>query len=293
MKVYYRSEYTASGFSFDTTRKAKWIADSLVTRPIPGVELAVPAPIVESDVTEVHSPDYVAAIRTGQPADLAATPDLDWDPGLWPMALASNGGVVAAALAAMREGVGGSLSSGMHHARRDRGAGYCTFNGLVLAARAAEHAGARSILILDLDAHCGGGTHSLIARDPAVRQVDVSVAAFDYYVPEGLNTLDIVRQASEYLPTIERRLGTLGGQPFDLCLYNAGMDPSQFCEEGGLAGVTNETLRAREELVFGWCARRALPVAFALAGGYTGERLSKDLLVGQHRLTLEAAARRR
>ena len=75
------------------------------------------------------------------------------------MVCASNGGAVAAARAARAGGVAGSLSSGLHHAGRDRGAGFCTFNGLVLAARAALSEGAARVLVLDLDAHCGGGTH--------------------------------------------------------------------------------------------------------------------------------------
>jgi len=50
----------------------------------------------------------------------------------------------------------GSLSSGLHHARRTHGAGFCTFNGLALAALTALEvltAGAQRVLILNLDAH--------------------------------------------------------------------------------------------------------------------------------------------
>ena len=42
-------------------------------------------------------------------------------------------------------------------------------------------------------------------------------------------------------------------------------------------------------LVFDWCRRRVIPVAFALAGGYRGDRLSAAGLVALHRLTLTAA----
>src|SRR6185369_4139490 len=109
----------------------------------------------------------------------AESQGFSWDPGLWRMVLASNGGVVAAARAALQDGVAGSLSSGLHHARHERGAGFCTFNGLALAARAALDAGAGSVLILDLDAHCGGGTTSLIEREPRIWQSDVSVSGLD------------------------------------------------------------------------------------------------------------------
>ena len=111
---------------------------------------------------------------TGVPRAPAEQQGFLWNAGLWRSVLASNGGVVAAALSAMRTGVAGSLSSGLHHARRDRGSGFCTFNGLVIAAHEALDGGAGSVLILDLDAHCGGGTASLIADEPRIWHVDVS-----------------------------------------------------------------------------------------------------------------------
>src|SRR5207344_3053498 len=124
--------------------------------PVSGIELAPPQPISESHITPVHDAAYVQAVKTGEPLRLAQSQGFTWDPGLWPMVLASNGGAVAAAAAALEQGVAGSLSSGLHHARRARGSGFCTFNGLAIAAREALAAGAGAILILDLDAHCGG-----------------------------------------------------------------------------------------------------------------------------------------
>ena len=68
------------------------------------------------------------------------------------------------------------------------------------------------------------------------------------------------------------------------------MDASERCGDGGLAGITQDVLTAREKFVFDWCAQRALPVAFALAGGYIGAQLDQHALVALHRLTLHAAA---
>ena len=137
---------------------------------------------------------------------------------------------------------------GAWHARRERGSGYCTFNGLVLAAQAALAAGAGDVLILDLDAHCGGGTHALIAENPHIWQVDVSVDAFDRYEPGERTTLDIVASAADYLPTIAQRLHDVQAQRFGLYIYNAGMDPHEDCPDGALAGIRDEHLRGREEL---------------------------------------------
>jgi acetoin utilization deacetylase AcuC-like enzyme len=181
------------------------------------------------------------------------------------------------------------LSSGLHHARRDRGAGFCTFNGLVLAARASLAHGARRVLILDLDAHCGGGTHELTAGDDRIVQLDVSVSAYDSYDPNGDgNQLRIVSRAADYLPAIDGALQSVTGGA-DLVFYNAGMDPFEGCDIGGLPGVTSDLLAQREARVFGWARAHGVPLAFALAGGYTGAALDRDALVALHRLTIEAS----
>ncbi|MSP17662.1 MAG: hypothetical protein EXR73_13840 [Myxococcales bacterium] len=71
------------------------------------------------------------------------------------------------------------------------------------------------------------------------------------------------------------------------------MDPFEGCTTGGLAGITEAVLAQREELVFGWCRRASIPVAFVLAGGYVGDALDEEGLVRLHRLTIGAAARAR
>jgi acetoin utilization deacetylase AcuC-like enzyme len=292
--VYYDPSYAAAEYAFPTTRKARWIADSLMLSPIPGINLEPPSQRTEDDLLTAHDIEYIRAVRTGEPRALAESNELRWDPGLWLMVLASNGGAVTAALRAMRDGIAGSLSSGLHHARRDRGSGYCTFNGLAIAAEIALCAGAGDVLILDLDAHCGGGTQGIIAENPHIWQLDVSVDHdhFDLYDPGERTTLDIVSNAADYLPTIEKRLRDSQSHRFGLCLYNAGMDPHEDCPEGALAGITDEHLWGREELVFHWCREQKLPVAFVMAGGYLKPpRMDEARLVELHRLTLTAAAR--
>jgi acetoin utilization deacetylase AcuC-like enzyme len=292
VRIFYSPQYVLSAYSFDTTRKARWIADSLTVSPMPKVGLVEPKPLTRDQVALVHDPRYIRAVETGTPRQLGESQGFVWDANLWPMVLASNGGAVAAALAALEQGVAGSLSSGLHHARRDHGAGFCTFNGLVIAAKEALVTGARSILVLDLDAHCGGGTRSLIADDPRIWQVDVSVSEFDSYPRSDHVQPELVERSEDYLSTIHRCLEELErrGPRFDLCLYNAGMDPFEGCSVGGKRGITREVLAAREEMVFRWCQERHLPVAFVLAGGYAGARLDEAGLVGLHRLTMRSAA---
>jgi acetoin utilization deacetylase AcuC-like enzyme len=286
ISIYYSPDYVGAAHAFDTTRKACWIADSLAQTPIQGIELIAPAPLTREALAEVHDLDYVRAVETGEPRGLASSNGFSWDKGIWTMARATNGGAVAAALDALEHGTSGSLSSGLHHARYNHGSAFCTFNGLVLAAKAALNAGAKNVLILDLDAHCGGGTASLIKDEPRITQIDVSVSAVDFYENTD-NAFLVMNKGKDYLTTIQECLGVTGH--FDLVIYNAGMDPFGGCFIGGEPAITQKVLADREQMVFEWADSRNSPIAFVLAGGYVGGALDEAGLVGLHRLTLEAA----
>ena len=291
-RVFYSPVYVGAGHEFDTTRKSRWIAESLARSPLRGIELVEPTPLTAEQILPVHDRAYVKAVRSGSPRSLAESQGFTWDPNVWTMVTSSNGGAVAAALAALESGVAGSLSSGLHHAKAHRGEGFCTFNGLVIAAREALAAGAESVLILDLDAHCGGGTASLISSETQISQVDVSVSDYDRYIPTRRVRLEIVDRAEDYLLTIERLLDDCLNEDsrFDLCIYNAGMDPFENSSIGSLAGITRDVLATRERLVFDRCRATKTPIAFVLAGGYIGPDFDEAALVDLHRLTLEEAA---
>src|SRR5438876_364562 len=74
--VYYSPSYAAAGFAFPTTRKARWIADSLSGNSVPGLTLEEPRPLTEENILETHDAYYVRAIRTGEPRSLAESQDL-------------------------------------------------------------------------------------------------------------------------------------------------------------------------------------------------------------------------
>lgn len=292
MLLYWSSEYIAARQEFDTTRKSGWIVESLESDPIAGIEIVAPAALTADELYQVHSADYVEAVRWGTPRRLAESQGFHWDGGIWTMARAHVGGLVATTLHALhaRENAG-SLSSGQHHASYDSGAGFCTFNGIAIAAKRALAAGADSVLIIDLDAHGAGGTHSLIAGEKRIHQLDIAVNPYESYRVFPPNTHDFIRSAGSYLPALELRLDALkrSDQRFDVCIYYAGMDPYQECDIGGLPGITADILAKRESIVFEWCARQRIPVAFALGGGYINDGFTRQELVHLHRLTLRTA----
>lgn len=280
-KIYYSDDYCRASYSFDTTKKASWIAESLASKPIHGIEVVAPEPLTEDIVAETHSRDYVAAIKTGEPWSAASSQGFRWCRELYRSVLASNGGLVAAVRSALEDGVAGSLSSGMHHARRDSGLGFCTFNGLVIAAKEAVKLGCSNVLILDLDAHGGGGTASLLAGNVRISHLDLVVDPFDLHQ----DSIDLSRKSPiDYLTVLDAMLSEL--RP-DFVVYNAGMDV--FEGDCGPRGFDTNIIAAREATVFMWAAERSIPICYAMAGGYVGQSRSRSTLVAHHRCTIRAA----
>ena len=289
MKIFYNDGYVAPNHSFDTTRKAAWIADAIHETGVPGVELVDPAcftGLAEQVIESIHDTEYVDALRKGEPEGLASSQGFVWDEGIWEMALNSTAGVLGAVTAALASGSSaGSLSSGLHHARAGEGSGFCTVNGLAGAARHALGLVDGTVVVLDVDAHCGGGTHSLIGHEERIRHLDLSVSSFDSYAATGDNRLVLLTRDAGRAGFDRRYLDELDGLldqiPDDtgLVVYNAGMDPHPT--------VSSAALTRRENRVAEWCSVNSVPVAFVLAGGYT-HVMAEGQLVDLHMKTVRA-----
>ena len=289
MKVFYNVAYVAPNHVFDTTRKAAWIADAIHETGTPGVKLVDPTNLTglaEQVIESIHDTEYIKALRTGEPEGLASSQGFAWDEGIWEMALNSTAGVLGAVTEALATGAAsGSLSSGLHHARAGEGSGFCTVNGLAGAARHALGLVDGTVVVLDTDAHCGGGTHSLIGHEERIRHLDLSVSSFDSYEATGNNRLVLLTMDADRSGFDRRYLNELNGLldriPDDtgLVVYNAGMDPHPT--------VSSAALTQREDRVAEWCSANSVPAAFVLAGGYT-HTMGEDELVDLHMKTIRA-----
>lgn len=281
-------------------RKFQMVADGLAGRA--GVRVLAPAPVSADELGLVHTPDYIRAVRTGEPRALAESQKFPWSSLLWPSVLLTNGGALAAAGRALEDGVAAAIASGFHHSHADHGEGFCTFNGLVVAAEVLRRSGRlATVAVLDLDLHYGNGTASLCGSRPWL--FNCSIYGNDYWQNTAYRDVETVRHqdgrnhVSIPLPNgsglatlreaLERGMEEIlaHGRP-DLLLYQAGADPYREDPYSPLE-LDHADLRERDRMVFAWAKREALPLAWVLAGGYTPE-LSK--VVAVHLGTFDAAA---
>lgn len=170
-----------------------------------------------------------------------------------------------------------SASQGFHHASHASNFGYCTFNGLVIAARKAL-ATVGKVLIIDGDAHFGDGTVSClsvlgltgqvinITRDRGIgeAQADLNVEGWFAYTEALIK---------------EHRPGVI--------LYQAGADAWEG-DPYGSGYLSFEAMGYRDEGIFRAAIHHGVPLAWNLAGGYSEPM---DKTVALHLQTLAASDR--
>lgn len=286
MAIFYHPDTIKTAHAFDTTRKGADIAAYLVAQ---GWAITQSAPLAPQIANRYHDSTYVDAIITGEPIDLAESQGFMWDAFMWGSVAAQNGALLDAAQYACTHGRAYALGAGFHHARTTHGAGFCTLNGLAIAAGEilAQYPD-RNVVILDVDAHCGGGTMSMCAYWERLFHLDIHTNSYDGYVAHTPHHRIHVTHADRYLSTVCELLASIESRikPGDLLLYNAGMDVHEDCQIGGLAGMTTEIIHAREQYVSEWAHAHSLSVAACLAGGYQGGNLDYETLVRLHAMSV-------
>ncbi len=170
-----------------------------------------------------------------------------------------------------------SPTSGFHHAGYSSSEGFCTFNGLMIAAvKLRTEINVKNIGIIDYDAHWGNGTDDIINK-----------LGIDYvqHVSLGKAAFKINRKAltgEEWVNRIEDDLNKNIANS-DIILYQSGADPHINDPYGGL--LTTEQMYKRDCIVFDFAKKHNIPIVWNLAGGYQ-EPIEKVLEL--HMNTLKA-----
>ena len=229
----------------------------------------------DADLARVHDPAYVTAVTSGTlgAAEQRAI-GFPWSEEMVERSRRSVGATIAAARAALVEGVAANLAGGTHHASAARGSGYCVFNDVAVAARLLQAEAPLRIVVVDLDVHQGDGTAAIVAGDPSVYTISLH-GARNFPFRKAQSDLDVGLADgcgdADYLAALDDALAVLAAQhasrPFGLAFYLAGADPHEGDRLGRLK-LSEAGLLARDRRVLAQLGALRIPVALAMAGGY-------------------------
>jgi acetoin utilization deacetylase AcuC-like enzyme len=272
-----------------------------VERELPAIRVHEANPASDGELALVHTPTYVAAVAEGL---LSAAQQREigfpWSERMAQRARLSVGATIAAARAALAEGVAANLAGGTHHAFADRGSGYCVFNDVAVAARLMQaewhrlHRRGLRVLVIDLDVHQGNGTAAIFGGDPTVFTLSLHGAKnfparketsdLDIELPDGCTDTPYLTALDAAL---DQALARHGEKLPQLAFYLAGADPHEDDRLGRLK-LSSAGLAARDTRVFDLLWQHRIPVAVSMAGGY-GRDLGTTVAI--QRRTLDAALR--
>ena len=271
-----------------------------VEAELPHIRLQEAPLASDGELALAHSPTYVSHVAEGllSPAQQREI-GFPWSLRMVERARRSVGATVAAARAALVEGVAANLAGGTHHAYADKGSGYCVFNDVAVAARlmqAETHRQHRRLLrvaVIDLDVHQGNGTASIFRDDPTVFTLSIhgeknfpfrkEASDLDVNLPDGCEDTD-------YLDALRRALDRLWSAHAQalpgLIFFVAGADPHEGDRLGRLK-LSAAALAERDHMVFSAAAVRGIPLAVSMAGGY-GKNIADTVSI--HFSTLKLAS---
>lgn len=241
--------------------------------------LGVPASQFVTDSTPVgpellqtvHEAAYVQALLSGQLDSKAMRRiGFPWSEFLVHRSRQSSGGTLHTVELALRHGAALHLSGGYHHAFAGEGSGFCLFNDLAIAAKAALQQ-VDKVLIFDCDVHQGDGTALLFADEPRVVTASIhgdknfparkQQSDWDIGLPTHCTDepyLAAVTESLDYLLQLHRP---------DLVIYDAGVDIHQD-DDLGLLNISTVGVYQRDLAVLSRCKSAGIAVAAVIGGGY-------------------------
>ncbi len=258
-------------------RKYSRLRDRLAAE-LPEVRFFEAPAASDGELALVHTPSYIQGIAQGT-LDPAVYREIGFP---WSLAMAerarrSVGASVAAARAALSEGVAGNLAGGTHHAYADKGGGFCVFNDIAVTARLMQAEVWRErkqhlrVAVIDLDVHQGNGTARIFANDNSVFTLSLhgeknfpfrkEPSDLDIGLPDGCTD-------EPYLQALYQALAELEGR-FEphMVIYLAGADPHEGDRLGRLK-LTMDGMAVRDRVVLDWAWQRRLPLVLCMGGGY-------------------------
>ena len=259
----------------------------------PSLTLSVPDAATEEALLRVHDAGYLERVEGGGLSrDEVRRIGFPWSPQLVERSKRSVGGTVAAARAALEDGVSANLAGGTHHAFSDRGEGFCVFNDVAVAIRAVQaDAPSRRCSVVDLDVHQGNGTAAIFANDDSVFTLSVHGES-NYPFRKERSDLDLAlpdgTEDARFLEAVRQGVDRALASHPDVVFYVAGADAYAGDKLGRLS-VSMRGMHERDCIVFDACEAMGIPLAIVMSGGYA-ENVHE--IVDIHAATILSAAAR-
>ena len=200
---------------------------------------------------------------------------------LKPLRYSAGGTVMAADLVIKNKSIAINIGGGYHHAKPDRGEGFCIYADIPIAIRKLQaEKKIKRALIIDVDAHQGNGTIKCLPHDNStycfsMHQGDI------YPHPKEVGDLDISLKRGtgdeEFLKILEVSLPKITklSKP-DIIFVVGGCDPLSGDPLAGLE-MTPAGIVKRDEMIVEFAVKKKIPIVYTLAGGY-----SKDAWKAQY-----------
>ena len=232
----------------------------------------------DEDVLSFHTPEYVDALKTGYPDEIASS-GLHWSETLYEDSQKNTGSLLDAIDESLVHGISGSLGSGGHHAAPDRGGALSVLNEIGIGVMYAKKIIQR-VLMLDLDMHFSNGTTIGLADAENVFLFDYYGQAYNFNrpnIPHLFKDLSGEPYGASYLSILRNDLPrTIDQFQPNLCIYLSGMDVYRGSANARLL-LTEKDIQDREEFVFNQFAERKIPIAYTYGGGYYTEETAANL----------------
>jgi acetoin utilization deacetylase AcuC-like enzyme len=254
----------------------------------PGFDVVEAKPAPRAALLAVHPDSYLRSLEMmSAKGGGALFLDTILNDASWAAVLGATGAALAAVEHALAGGGNAfaALRPPGHHALPAKGMGFCLTNNVVVAARHAQAAGRRRVLIVDWDVHHGNGTQALVQADETVRYV--SLHQHPWYPGTGMaeergvgNIFNVPRgpgkPPSLYVDDLWAAVvaATAEWTP-EIVLISAGFDAMRGDPLGGFTleppHYADLTTRLRERLP-------DVPIVGMLEGGYVPSRLADGVL---------------
>ncbi len=288
LPIVYSPEYNIGFYGiqylhpFDTGKYGKIVKHLNKTLGVKQQQFHRPYLISDNELLKVHTKSYLNSLQGSETvAKVAEMGILSKLPIgvinnklLKPIKLATAGTLIAGNLA-LENGWAINLSGGYHHAKANKGEGFCFFADInLLIETLREESKIKKALIVDLDAHQGNGHESIHGKDKDIAIFDMYnyqiypgerhlIPDIDYNIELKAHTKD-----KEYLQLLKENLPkAIAEQQPDIIIYVAGTDIYEKDPLGALS-ITKKGIIERDAFVFEQALNNKIPIVMTLSGGY-------------------------